>query len=489
MNGSGDSRRGPGSDGRHGDSEGRAMPSGRAESDMGERRHCEAGQDGRPARNDAPAPVPERPTDSPSDRPDNAGRPDADLSSDGTDAGHTENSGRPGAGVSSDGTDVGRTDSGGRTDVDLFSDRTDAGPANAGRPDAGLSSDCADAGLSSDGAHAGHTENPGRPDAGLSSDCADAGHTENPGRSDAGLSGAGVPPADASSVGLLLAVAVRGRPEVDSAGEARALAAFRAARELGPRTTRTRRRDDWRPNPRRRVQLSVRTTLAVLLSSLTLGGVAFAAIGSATRHDAAAGPGRAEDGRTGTSHSAPAAPGPSGTPGAGSSTGDRPANARDTEAQCRAYEKTEGRGGALDATVLRRLSDAAGGTEKVTAYCAARLGDADDAEDREQRAGDSAGKRDGTERSTGAGAGRRSDDTGVPAGTATGKPDGAGEPTAPGTSDEADRQGQADQEGRTDPGSQTDSGSQTDQAGREDEPKVADAPGRVDGADKTPETK
>ncbi|MET9849912.1 hypothetical protein, partial [Streptomyces ossamyceticus] len=351
---------------------------------------------------------------------------------------------------------------------------------NPGRLDAGLSSDCADA---------GHTENPGRLDAGLSSDCADAGHTENPGRSDAGLSGAGVPPADASSVGLLLAVAVRGRPEVDSAGEARALAAFRAARELGPRTTRTRRRDDWRPNPRRRVQLSVRTTLAVLLSSLTLGGVAFAAIGSATRHDAAAGPGRAEDGRTGTSHSAPTAPGTSGTPGAGSSTGDRPANARDTEAQCRAYEKTEGRGGALDATVLRRLSDAAGGTEKVTAYCAARLGDADDAEDREQRAGDSAGKRDGTERSTGAGAGRRSDDTGVPAGTATGKPDGAGEPTAPGTSDEADRQGQADQEGRTDPGSQTDSGSQTDQAGREDEPKVADAPGRVDGADKTPETK
>ncbi|MGJ5833282.1 hypothetical protein [Streptomyces ossamyceticus] len=399
MNGSGDSRRGHGSDGRHGDSEGRAMPSGRAESDMGERRHGEAGQDGRPARSDAPAPAPEKPTDSPSDRPD-----------------------------------------------------------NAGRPDAGLSSDRADVGLHSDGAHAG--------------------------RPGAGLSGTGVPPADASSVDLLLAVAVRGRPEVDSAGEARALAAFRAARELGPRTARTRRRDDWRPNPRRRVQLSVRTTLAVLLSSLTLGGVAFAAIGSATRHDDAAGPGRAEDGRTGPSHSAPVAPGPSGTPGAGSSTGDRPASARDTEAQCRAYEeKTEGRGGALDATVLRRLTDAAGGTEKVAAYCAARLGDADDAEDREQRAGNSAGKRDGTERSTGAGAGRRPDDTGVPAGTATGKPDGAGEPTAPGTSDEADRQGQADQEGRTDPGSQA------DQGGREGEPTDADAPGRVDGADKTPETK
>lgn len=410
MNGS-DGRHGHGSDGRHGDSEGRAMPSGRAESDMGERRHGEAGQDGRPARNDAPAPAPKRPTDSPSDR-----------------------------------THSGRTNTAGRSDADLSFDGTDAG----------------------------HTDNAG---------CPDAGRTNNLGCPDAGLSGVGVPPADASSVDLLLAVAVRGRPEVDSAGEARALAAFRAARELGPRTARTRRRDDWRPNPRRRVQLSVRTTLAVLLSSLTLGGVAFAAIGSATRDDAA-GPGRGEDGRRGTSRSAPATPGPSGTPGAGSSTGDRPMSARDTEAHCRAYEeKAEGRGRALDATAWRRLTDAAGGTEKVAAYCAARLGDADDADDRKQRAGDSAGKRDGTERSTGADAGRKSDDAGVPAGAATGKPDGAGEPTAPGTSDEADRKGRADQ------GGQTDLGSDADQGGREDEPKDADVPGRADGADKAPETK
>ncbi|QYX77890.1 hypothetical protein [Streptomyces akebiae] len=95
------------------------------------------------------------------------------------------------------------------------------------------------------------------------------------------------PPAfrDAPSVDSLLAAAVRGGASADSVGEARAVAAFRAAWESGGRTARTRRRDDWRPNARRRVQLSIRTTLAVLLASLTLGGVAFAAIGSAIHGD------------------------------------------------------------------------------------------------------------------------------------------------------------------------------------------------------------
>ncbi|WP_199819149.1 hypothetical protein [Streptomyces sp. FxanaA7] len=90
---------------------------------------------------------------------------------------------------------------------------------------------------------------------------------------------------EGASVDSLLAAAVRGGASDDRAGEARAVAAFRAARESGGRTARTRRRDDWRPNARRRVQLSVRTTLAVLLASLTLGGAAFAAIGSAGHGD------------------------------------------------------------------------------------------------------------------------------------------------------------------------------------------------------------
>ncbi|MDX3132539.1 hypothetical protein PV367_22710, partial [Streptomyces europaeiscabiei] len=105
------------------------------------------------------------------------------------------------------------------------------------------------------------------------------------GVSDAPAPEAPAPDGAAASVDSLLAAAVRGGASADSAGEARAVAAFRAARETGPRTARTRRRDDWRPNARRRVQLSIRTTLAVLLASLTLGGVAFAAIGSATRDD------------------------------------------------------------------------------------------------------------------------------------------------------------------------------------------------------------
>nr|MDX2775544.1 hypothetical protein [Streptomyces europaeiscabiei] len=97
--------------------------------------------------------------------------------------------------------------------------------------------------------------------------------------SDAPAPEAPAPDGAAPSVDSLLAAAVRGGASADIAGEARAVAAFRAARVTGPRTARTRRRDDWRPNARRRVLLSIRTTLAVLLASLTLGGVAFAAIG------------------------------------------------------------------------------------------------------------------------------------------------------------------------------------------------------------------
>ncbi|WP_030806597.1 hypothetical protein, partial [Streptomyces sp. NRRL F-2799] len=68
---------------------------------------------------------------------------------------------------------------------------------------------------------------------------------------------------------------------VDPEAEERAMAAFRTARDSGAHRTRTRRRDDWRPRQERRARLSLRTTLSVLLASLTLGGVAFAAIGSA----------------------------------------------------------------------------------------------------------------------------------------------------------------------------------------------------------------
>ncbi|WEH15685.1 hypothetical protein [Streptomyces sp. VNUA24] len=116
------------------------------------------------------------------------------------------------------------------------------------------------------------------------------------------------------SVDSLLAAAVRAGTGDGSAGEARAVAAFRAVWERGARTARTRRRDDWRPNARRRVQRSIRTTLAALLATLALGGVAVAAIGSAARDDEGAGRehtgDHGGDPRPRTTDGAPVRPGP-----------------------------------------------------------------------------------------------------------------------------------------------------------------------------------
>ncbi|MCX5394452.1 hypothetical protein [Streptomyces sp. NBC_00094] len=60
--------------------------------------------------------------------------------------------------------------------------------------------------------------------------------------------------------------------------EESALAAFRAARDAGLHTSRpTRDRDDWTPSGARRLpRRSLRTTVAVLVASVTLGGVAVA---------------------------------------------------------------------------------------------------------------------------------------------------------------------------------------------------------------------
>ncbi|KPI03711.1 hypothetical protein OK074_4878 [Actinobacteria bacterium OK074] len=66
------------------------------------------------------------------------------------------------------------------------------------------------------------------------------------------------------AVGDLIAAAVR--PVVlDTAAQARAVAAFRAVREGGAAGTRTRRRDDWRARGVRRAGRALRTTSAVLL--------------------------------------------------------------------------------------------------------------------------------------------------------------------------------------------------------------------------------
>nr|BBJ51271.1 hypothetical protein SAVMC3_39000 [Streptomyces avermitilis] len=102
-----------------------------------------------------------------------------------------------------------------------------------------------------------------------------------------------------------LAAAMRPKA-LDAEAEARAVAAFRVAREQGTRAARIRRRDDWRPKGERRAGRSLRTTFAVVAAALTLGGVAVAAVGGV--------PGDAPEGRPRPSSAAPAAssaaPGP-----------------------------------------------------------------------------------------------------------------------------------------------------------------------------------
>ncbi|MFD0307102.1 hypothetical protein [Streptomyces sp. NPDC127119] len=170
-------------------------------------------------------------------------------------------------------------------------------------------------------------------------------------------------------LGVLLAAAVRGG-ETDPDAEKRALAAFRDARDEGAHAAvRTRRRDDWRPAGERR-GWSLRATLLALAASVTLGGVAVAAIGSGVggRDD-----GGERDGPRRPSSSAAADPGaPAGVGGPAESGPDRPSTAQDTEAHCRAYDSVKERGKALDATAWQRLVRAAGGEDEVAAYCAAR---------------------------------------------------------------------------------------------------------------------
>ncbi|SBT95606.1 hypothetical protein GA0115233_114812, partial [Streptomyces sp. DI166] len=78
-----------------------------------------------------------------------------------------------------------------------------------------------------------------------------------------------------------------------------------------------------------------------------------------------------------TAASAPSDPGPAGTrpntPGHGPT--DRPDTAKDTEAHCRAYPRVSGSGRALESAAWKRLTEAAGGADKVETYCANLLGD------------------------------------------------------------------------------------------------------------------
>ncbi|WP_155054343.1 hypothetical protein [Streptomyces blattellae] len=177
---------------------------------------------------------------------------------------------------------------------------------------------------------------------------------------------------DGAGLEALLAAAIRDSDgQVGAEGEQRAVAAFRAAREAGEHRARTRRRDDWRPREQRGVKRSLKATLSLFLASLTLGGVAVAAIGTA---------GTSSDGAGSGQRSPDTSAGPTGAPAAepsatASARPDRPATAQDTEAHCRAYERVKGNEKALDSTAWQRLITAAGGERNVPAYCAARLTD------------------------------------------------------------------------------------------------------------------
>lgn len=176
---------------------------------------------------------------------------------------------------------------------------------------------------------------------------------------------------DAELEALLSAAVLRGH-RVDTEGEQRAVAAFRAARAAGAHRARTRRRDDWRPCERRRLALSVKTTLSLFVASLTLGGVAAAAIGSSGSSEAP-GEDRARPTPAAGASDGPAAAHRSAAPGATSAKPAHPTTAQDTEAECRAYDQVKERGNALDSTAWQRLIAAAGGADRVAVYCAEQL--------------------------------------------------------------------------------------------------------------------
>ncbi|MEU1202372.1 hypothetical protein ABZ446_40000 [Streptomyces sp. NPDC005813] len=167
--------------------------------------------------------------------------------------------------------------------------------------------------------------------------------------------------------GLETALATALRGAVDQEAEQRALTAFRAARDAGAHTARTRRRDDWSVGEEPRAGRPVRTTLAVLLAGLSLGGVAVAAVGSVGSPSHGTGGDQASRPPNGAS-SVPDKEN-SGTSG----QADRPDTAQDTEAHCRAYQQVVGRDHAMNSTAWQRLVTAAGGADKVAAYCVEQL--------------------------------------------------------------------------------------------------------------------
>ncbi|PKV83197.1 hypothetical protein [Streptomyces sp. TLI_146] len=181
-------------------------------------------------------------------------------------------------------------------------------------------------------------------------------------------------PGDAHGFGALeavLAAALRA-DDLDPEAERRALNAFRAAAHGAAAPARTRRCDDWRRPEERGVRHPLRMTFGVVFASLALGGVAVAAIGSATS------PSDGTDADRATARPSASTPTARGgaalsAPPRSSGPTDRPSPAEDTADRCRAYEQTLKDGQTPKGTAWQRLVDAAGGKSKVPAYCAEEL--------------------------------------------------------------------------------------------------------------------
>ncbi|MBB4793412.1 hypothetical protein [Streptomyces nodosus] len=154
-----------------------------------------------------------------------------------------------------------------------------------------------------------------------------------------------------------LLAAVRPR-HLDPEAEARALTAFRDAREERRRTRspRARRRDDWRPHARRLTGRSLPTLLALVLGCAALGGVAVATIGVPKHHSA---PPRPAVPR------APVTPGPGEQPTGGPRVGDtgepsRTPDGASEETTAGAADTTTGSGSASAADATAGSASAAG---------------------------------------------------------------------------------------------------------------------------------
>ncbi|WP_405902417.1 hypothetical protein OG696_06760 [Streptomyces sp. NBC_00656] len=176
-----------------------------------------------------------------------------------------------------------------------------------------------------------------------------------------------------------LANAVRG--DVGPAGAERALAAFREAGNTATGTVplKPRRRDDWRPVRRRfATRVSLRAALGIVLSGMTLGGVALAA-GTGVLPNPLA-PAESPARQPGV-HAPPAPGGTDGGPGRTTSppspAPSRSATSHDPapgnrDALCHAWAKDNGK---HHGAAFQRLAGAAGGDDAVDAYCAALSGE------------------------------------------------------------------------------------------------------------------